>query len=139
MKKLSKQHQFLQKLIDYQVENKLNTEQSEKLYRDISTFLSSPQASDYVLETITTRIVKLGVDYEAYISALIFKNLPEQFTKQELVCLEEEIYAYIKKELEGKKLDKTISRKLEEHIIRANPDLSPLSLIHISEPTRLQV
>ena len=51
--------------------------------------------------------------------------MPEKFTKQELVFLEEEIYAYIKKELEGKKLDKTISRKLEEHIIRANPDLSP--------------
>lgn len=124
MNKLSKQHQFLEKLIDYQIEKKLNPEQTERLYQVIGEFLSAPQASDYTLESITTRIVKLSVDYEAYISALIFKTLPDQFTKQELVKLEEEIYAYIKKELEGKELDKTISRKLEEHIIKANPKLS---------------
>jgi hypothetical protein len=124
MNKLSKQHQFLEKLIDYQIEKKLNAEQSEKLYQAIGKFLSVPQASDYILESITTRIIKLGVDYEAYISSLIFKTLPEQFTKQELVRLEEEIYDYIKKELEGRELDKIISRKLEEHTIKANPGLS---------------
>ncbi len=125
MHKLSRQHQFLEKLIDCQIENKLNNEQSERLYCDIAEFLSLPQASDYTLESITTRIVKLGVDYEAYISALIFKALPEQFTRKDLLKLEEEIYVYIKKELEGKELDQTISRKLEEHIIKANPKLSP--------------
>ncbi|MCK5647823.1 MAG: hypothetical protein KAI22_03000 [Gammaproteobacteria bacterium] len=124
MANLTKQHQFLEKLIDYQIADHLNKEQSDILFQSIDTFLKEPQASDYTLESIAVRIVKMGVDYEAYVSALIFKTLPDEFTKRELVKLEEEFYSYIEKELYGKGLDKRITLKLIEQISRQNPDLN---------------
>ncbi|MDX2503858.1 MAG: hypothetical protein QNL62_05215, partial [Gammaproteobacteria bacterium] len=84
MEKLAKQHQFLEKLIDFQIKNQLNNEQGGSLYKRIAAFLQDPETSDYTLESIAIRIVKMGVDYEAYVSALIFKTLPDEFTKREL-------------------------------------------------------
>lgn len=124
MGKLAKQHQFLEKLIDFQIKNQLNSEQSELLYALIEWFLQDPQATEYTLDLIAIRIVKMGVDYEAYVSALIFKTLPDEFTKRELVKLEDELYSYIEKEIYGKGLDKTISQKLIEQIKKQNPELS---------------
>lgn len=124
MGKLEKQHQFLEKLIDYQVINQLNDEQAEILYASIASFLKEPEATDYNLETIAVRIVKMGVDYEAYVSALIFKTLPDEFTKRELLELEDGLYRYIEKQLYGKGLDKRISEKLLQQISRQNPQLN---------------
>lgn len=126
MGNLAKQHQFLEKLIDFQIKGHLNKEQEQALYAEINSFLKSPDASDYVLESIAVRIVKLGVDYEAYVSALMFKTLPDEFTKGELVKLEDEFYTYIEKELYGKGLDKRISQKLIEQISKQNPNLNQL-------------
>ncbi len=124
MANLTKQHLFLEKLIDYQIKGNLNEEQAKSLYAIIDSFLKEPDASDYTLEAIAVRIVKMGVDYEAYVSALIFKTLPDEFTKKELVKLEEEFYHYIEKELYGKGLDKRITAQLIEQISRQNPGLS---------------
>jgi hypothetical protein len=124
MGNLTKQHQFLDKLIAYQIKGQLNADQTEKLYGLVESFLKSPQASDYTLELIAIRIVKMSVDYEAYVSALIFKMLPDEFTKKELVKLEEEFYSYIEKELYGKGLDKRITAKLIEQISKQNPQLN---------------
>lgn len=125
MANLTKQHQFLEQLIDYQIYNQLNTEQAKQLYKKISKFLRKPDATDYTLDGIATRIVKMSVDYEAYVSALIFKSLPDEFTKRELVKLEDEIYAYIEKEIYGKGLDRRLSDKLIEQVARDKPELSP--------------
>jgi len=95
MGKLEQQHQFLEKLIAYQIIDQLNDEQAGLLYDSIESFLQEPEATDYILESIAIRIVKLGVDYEAYVSALIFKTLPDEFTKRELVELEDSLYRYI--------------------------------------------
>lgn len=124
MGNLSQQHQFLEKLIDYQIKRHLSKEQADGLYVVIDSFLKEPEASDYTLELIAVRIVKMGVDYEAYVSALIFKTLPDEFTKKELVKLEEEFYRYIEKELYGKGLDRRITIKLIEQISKQNPKLS---------------
>ena len=124
MGNLTKQHQFLEKLIEFQIKNQLNDEQSKVLYRSISSFLKEPEASDYTLEAIAVRIVKMGVDYEAYVSALIFKTLPDEFTKRELVKLEDELYSYIEKEIYGKGLDQRVTDKLIEQVSKDNPGLS---------------
>ncbi|MCW8928996.1 MAG: hypothetical protein OQL19_02010 [Gammaproteobacteria bacterium] len=124
MGNLTKQHQFLEKLINLQIKGHLNKEQAEILYKAISSFLKEPDASDYTLELIAVRIVKMGVDYEAYVSALIFKTLPDEFTKKELVKLEEEFYSYIEKEIYGKGLDQRITEKLIEQISKQNPKLN---------------
>jgi len=123
MGKLEQQHQFLEKLIAYQIIDQLNDEQAGLLYDSIESFLQEPEATDYILESIAIRIVKLGVDYEAYVSALIFKTLPDEFTKRELVELEDSLYRYIEKELYGKGLDQRISNKLLEQISKQNPNL----------------
>ena len=124
MENLGKRHQFLENLINYQIINQLNDEQTKHLYQSIKSFLKDPKATDYTLETIAVRIVRLGVDYEAYVSALIFKTLPDDFTKRELAELEEGLYDYIKKKLYGKGLDKRISEKLIAQIRQQNPKLS---------------
>ncbi len=124
MGNLVKQHQFLEKLISLQIKDHLNEEQTDVLYRSIADFLKKPEASDYTLDLIAVRIVKMGVDYEAYVSALIFKTLPDEFTKDQLVKLEEEFYSYIEKELYGKGLDKKITLKLIEQISKLNPGLT---------------
>ncbi len=124
MANLAKQHQFLEQLIEYQIHEQLNREQADQLYHNIADFLSEPEASDYTLDTIAIRIVKLGVDYEAYVSALIFKSLPDEFTKRQLVKLEDEIYTYIEKEIYGKGLDKRLSDKLIEQVSKDKPELS---------------
>lgn len=126
MGKLLKQYQFLEKLIDFQINNQLNHDQSDLLYTSITSFLNDPQATDYTLDSIAIRIVKMGVDYEAYVSALIFKTLPDEFTKRDLVRLEDELYSYIEKELYGKGLDNRISQKLIALINKQNPKLSSL-------------
>jgi hypothetical protein len=123
MGNLAKQHQFLEKLIDFQINNQLNTQQSEDLYRTISNYLKEPDASDYALESIAVRITKMGVDYEAYVSALIFKMLPDEFSKGELLKLEDELYGYIEKELYGKGLDRRISEKLIAQVIKEKPEI----------------
>lgn len=120
---LAGQHHFLEQLIDYQIRDCLNEAQSKTLYSAINAFLKQPDASDYTLEIIAIRIVRLGVDYEAYVSALIFKMLPDEFTKRELVKLEEEFYSYIEKELYGKGLDQRITTTLIEQICRQNPKM----------------
>ncbi len=124
MGKLAKQHQFLQQLIDFQISGQLNETQTKVLYRAINDFLKAPDATDYILETIAVRIIKMGVDYEAYVSALMFKTLPDEFTKGSLISLEEEFYHYIEKELYGKGLDKRITQKLIAQISRQNPQLT---------------
>jgi len=124
MGKLTKKHHFLEKLINFQIKKQLSKEQRSLLYASIASFLEDPQASDYTLDTIAIRIIKMGVDYEAYVSALIFKTLPDEFTKQELVKLEDEIYSYIETELYGKGLDRRISQKLIEQTTKQNPKLS---------------
>jgi len=123
VKKLAQQHQFLQQLITFQIKDQLNESQTARLYNSLNSFLKDPDASDYVLELIAVRIVKLGVDYEAYVSALIFKNLPDEFTKADLVQLEDEFYQYIEKELYGKGLDQRITEKLVAQISKQNPQL----------------
>ncbi len=122
---LSKQQQILEQLIDYQIHDQLNEEQTSTLYQKIAKFLREPDATDYTLECIATRIIKMGVDYEAYVSALIFKSLPDEFTKRDLVKLEDEIYAYIEKEVYGKGLDKRLSEQLLKQVARDKPQLSP--------------
>ena len=124
MGNLTKQHQFLEKLIENQIKGHLNKKQIDILYASIDSFLKEPETSDYTLESIAVRIVKMGVDYEAYVSALIFKMLPDEFTKRELVKLEEEFYTYIEKELYGKGLDQRITLKLIEQISKQNPGLN---------------
>ncbi len=124
MPHLSKQQQILEQLITYQIRQQLNEEQASALYHKISRFLQEPEATDYTLECIANRIIKMGVDYEAYVSALIFKSLPDEFTKRDLVKLEDEIYAYIEKEIYGKGLDKRLSNKLIELVARDKPELS---------------
>ena len=124
MEKLGKRHQFLENLINYQIINQLNDEQTKNLYHLIKSYLKEPDATDYTLETIAVRIIKLGVDYEAYVSALIFKTLPDEFTKRELRELEEGLYEYIEKKLYGKGLDKRISEKLLTQISLQYPKLS---------------
>lgn len=126
MGNLAKQHQFLEKLIDFQIKGHLNEEQTDALFVAINSFLKAPDASDYTLESIAVRIVKMGVDYEAYVSALMFKTLPDEFTKGALVELEDEFYTYIEKELYGKGLDKRITQKLIEQISKQNPKLTPV-------------
>ncbi len=120
---LAKKHQFLEHLINFQIEEYLNYEQKKALYCSLNAFLKAPEASDYTLESIATRIIKMGVDYEAYVSVLIFKMLPDEFTKGNLVQLEDEFYAYIEKELHGKGLDKRITQKLIDQIAKQNPQL----------------
>ena len=124
MENLGKRHQFLENLINYQIVDQLNDEQSKDLYQLIRDYLKDPTATDYILENIAIRIVKLGVDYEAYVSALIFKTLPDEFTKRELIELEEGLYLFIEKKLYGKGLDKRISKKLIAQIHQQNPKLS---------------
>ncbi|MCU7939873.1 MAG: hypothetical protein KZQ64_10990 [gamma proteobacterium symbiont of Bathyaustriella thionipta] len=124
MGNLSKHHQFLEKLINFQVKEHLNKEQRKALYVSINSFLKAPDASDYTLGSIAVKIVKMGVDYEAYVSALMFKTLPDEFTKGELVHLEDEFYTYIEKEIYGKGLDMRITQKLIEQISKQNPTLN---------------
>ncbi|MCK5698151.1 MAG: hypothetical protein KAI02_08320 [Gammaproteobacteria bacterium] len=124
MKNLEKQHQFLEQLIHFQIQDQFNEEQTKSLYIALNAFLTKPDASDYVLELIAVRIIKLSVDYEAYVSALIFKTLPDECTKAELLQLEEEFYHYIEKELYGKGLDKRLTQKLIEQIIKQNPKIT---------------
>lgn len=124
MEKLAKRHQFLENLINYQIIDQLNDEQSRHLYQLIRSFLKQPTATDYVMENIAVRIVKLGIDYEAYVSALIFKTLPDEFTKRDLIELEDGLYDYIEKKLYGKGLDQRISEKLLAQISMQNPKLS---------------
>ena len=124
MGNLPKHHTCLEKLIDFQIKNQLNNEQNKQLYQSISSFLQNPDATDYTLESIAVRIVKMGVDYEAYVSALIFKTLPDEFTKRELVKLEDELYSYIEKELYGKGLDQRICEQLVEQVGKDNPKLN---------------
>ena len=122
---LSKQHQFLERLINGHTTSVLDAAQTKILYQNLVHYLKAPEASEYTLELIAIRIVKMGVDYEAYVSALIFKMLPNEFTKGELVQIEDEFYQYIEKELYGKGLDKKITEKLIEYIIKQNPKLEP--------------
>lgn len=124
MGQLAKQHQCLEKLIDYQIKNHLDDQQVQALFKEIKSFLQAPDATDYTLSAIATRIIKMGVDYEAYISSLIFKNLPDEFTKKELVKLEDELYSYIEKELYGKGIDNRISQQLIIQLCNQNPKLS---------------
>ena len=124
MEKLGKQYQFLESLINYQIADQLNDDQSKELYHLIKKYLKEPTASDYTLERIAVRIVSLGVDYEAYVSALIFKTLPDEFTKRQLLELEEGLYHYIEKKLYGKGLDQRISEKLIAQISQQYPKLS---------------
>ena len=124
MKNLAKQHQFLEQLVHFQIKDQLNEEQTKGLYAILDSFLKEPEASDYILELIAVRIIKLNVDYEAYVSALIFKTLPDEFTKGDLIHLEDEFYHYIEKELYGKGLDKRLTQKLIEQTIKQNPQMT---------------
>jgi len=124
MGNLPKQYHCLEQLTEFQIKNQLNNEQASQLYQSIAAFLDDPGATDYTLETIAIRIVRMGVDYENYVSALIFKTLPDEFTKRELVKLEDELYSYIEKELYGKGLDQRISEKLVEQVCKDNPGLN---------------
>lgn len=124
MGNLAKQYDCLEKLIEFQIKNQLNHDQCQQLYQAIAVFLQQPDASDYTLESIAVRIVRMGVDYEAYVSALIFKALPDEFTKRELVKLQDELYSYIEKELFGKGLDQRVSDKLIAQVRKDNPGLN---------------
>lgn len=123
MENLAKQHQFLEQFIAFQIKDILDKTQENELYKSLNSFLKEPEVSDYVLVLIAARIVKLGVDYEAYVSSLIFKSLPDEFSKGQLVQLEAEFYLYIEKELYGKGLDKRLTEKLIAQIKKQNPGL----------------
>jgi len=121
---LKKQFAELEKLIAHQTNKQLKESSYNELLQRIQKYLDSPLVEDYKLDVVASKIINLGADYEAYVSALIFKTLPDHFTRKELVELEEELYSYIEKDVYGKGLDKEIAWKLEQHTVAQNPQLS---------------
>ena len=69
-------------------------------------------------------MIQLGANYESYVSALLFKLMPDDFTRKELMSLEEELYRYIEKELYGKGADKIFTAKLIQQTSKLFPDIS---------------
>jgi hypothetical protein len=121
---LLKHCQVLEKLIDCQIMGCLDERQREILYRLIITFLQEPSISEYKLQLIAVQIIKMGVDYELYVSSLIFRMLPDEFTKRELGQLEEELYNFIEKELQGKGFDQRITLELIQQVTKLYPHLN---------------
>ena len=121
---LKKKFAELEKLIEHQTNKQLKESNYNDLLDRIQVYLDNPQVEDYKLEVVASKIINLGADYESYVSALVFKTLPDHFTRKELVELEEELYAYIEKDVYGKGLDKVIAEKLQQHTITQNPQIS---------------
>ncbi len=121
-----KQKKFTEfkKLIDHHVNGQLDEKRNAALYKDISTYLKSPLIDDFKLEMIAVKIIQLGANYESFVSALIFKSMPDNFTRLELIALEDELYQYIEKELYGKGIDKTVTTKLIQQTLKSTPDIS---------------
>lgn len=121
---LGAQFVHLEKLIEHQSNGQLKPDAYKAMLKSIKGYLQEPEVDEYKLEVVASKIINLGADYEAFVSALVFKTLPDQFTRKELVQLEEELYHYIEKEVYGKGLDKVIAAKLEQHTIMMNPEIS---------------
>ncbi|MFK5894048.1 MAG: hypothetical protein QM504_12575 [Pseudomonadota bacterium] len=121
---INKDNRFVEltKLVDYHIGNQLNSKQLNSLYRDISRYLNAPDSDDFKLEVIAVKVIQLGANYESYVSALLFKSMPENFTRKELQTLEEELYRYIEKDLYGKGMDKLFTNKLIEQTLRLVPN-----------------
>ncbi len=102
----------LKKLIDYHIAKQLNSKQENDLYKDISDYLNAPVVDDFKLEVIAVKVIQLGANYESFVSSLLFKSMPEDFTRKELQLLEEELYHYIEKDLYGRGMDKRFTTNL---------------------------
>ncbi|MFK5984043.1 MAG: hypothetical protein QM479_01275 [Pseudomonadota bacterium] len=113
------------KLIDYHVRGQLNSKRNNALYLEISNYLKDPDIDDFKLEVIAIKIIQLGANYESFVSALLFKSMPDNFTRKELLALEAELYRYIEKELYGKGMDKLFTQKLIEQTLIFSPEISP--------------
>jgi hypothetical protein len=98
---LNKDKRFIEltKLIDHHINKQLAAKDINALYKDIKSYLNDPIAEDFKLEVIAVQVIQLGANYESYVSALLFKSMPDDFTRKELTALEEELYRYIEKEL----------------------------------------
>ena len=121
---LGKKFTELEKLIEHQINAQLKEADYKKLLGKIKRYLNDPGVEEYKLDVLASKIINLGADYEAYVSALIFKTMPDNFSRKELVDLQEELYTYIEKDVYGKGLDNVIASKLEQHTITQNPQLS---------------
>ena len=124
MNGLGKRFTNLEKLIEHQTNGQLKDSDYKELIQRIKKYLNKPNVDEYKLDVVASKIINLGADYEAFVSALIFKTLPDHFNRKELIDLEEELYGYIEKEVYGKGLDKVIANKLEMHTITQNPQMS---------------
>jgi len=114
----------LTKLIDHHINKHLATKGINALYKHIGLYLKDPIAEDFKLEVIAVQVIQLGANYESYVSVLLFKSMPDSFTRKELIALEEELYRYIEKELYGKGMDKIFTAKLIQQTIKLFPDIS---------------
>jgi hypothetical protein len=112
----------LKKLIDYHIAKQLNSKQENDLYKDISDYLNAPVVDDFKLEVIAVKVIQLGANYESFVSSLLFKSMPEDFTRKELQLLEEELYHYIEKDLYGRGMDKRFTTKLIEQTLKLVPN-----------------
>jgi len=112
----------LTKLINHHINKQLAAKDINALYKDIESYLNDPIAADFKLEVIAVQVIQLGANYESYVSALLFKTMPDDFTRKELTALEEELYRFIEKELYGKGVDKIFTTKLIEQTIKLFPD-----------------
>lgn len=113
----------LTKLIDHHVSNQLAAKDIKALYKDIGLYLKDPTVEDFKLEVIAVKVIQLGANYESFVSALLFKAMPDNFTRKELSALEEELYSYIEKELYGKGADKVFTAKLVQQTRKLFPDI----------------
>jgi hypothetical protein len=112
----------LTKLINHHINQKLSAKDINSLYKDIGAYLNDPIAEDFKLEVIAVQVIQLGANYEPYVSALLFKAMPDDFTRKELKALEDELYQYIEKELYGKGADKIFTAKLVQQTKKLFPN-----------------
>jgi len=112
----------LTKLIDHHIDKKIPAKNINALYKDITLYLQDPMIEDFKLEVIAVKVIQLGANYESYVSALLFKAMPDNFTRKELMALEDELYLYIEKELYGKGADKIFTSKLVQQTLKLFPD-----------------
>jgi hypothetical protein len=120
--KNNKRFTFLSLLIEHHINKQLDDKQSLALYKDIGDYLASPVIDNFKLETTAVKVIQLGANYEAYISALIFKAMPDSFTRKELVLFEDEITKYIEKDVYGKEIDKLFTQHLVQQTIKLVPE-----------------
>jgi hypothetical protein len=118
----NKRFSFLNLLIEHHINKQLDDKQSLALYQDIGEYLALPTVNNFKLETTAIKVIQLGANYEAYISALLFKAMPDSFTRKELVNFEDEIIKYIEKDIYGKEIDKLFTQCLIQQTLKLVPD-----------------